>query len=383
MAEKAGSAGSKRSRSARASSTRPASNCCARALVDAPAVLGGLHDELQAEDGRRVAEWRRERPVAAERRDLERADDATRVAEVGAGGDRRREGLEPRRQRLDPVVARAPPPARRGRPGRAAARPCRCPPSRPAARTPSRRRGSRRRPARPAPAAPRARAPGSRRPCTARRGPRGRCRGGRPEPAPRASPWPSRCRGRGRPAASRPRRSPPGCRGRAAAPRARSRGRSCRSRSARRGRPAAPARRPARHARGLVRAQASVPRSAYGPPWSTRTRTSSPTSAGDARHVDELVLARAAGEVGDALGQVRERVARLGRAGGLLVVVVVAARRDDGVDEDLGRRARSTPGCARARSPPARRAARSSRRRFSAAGTSSARRVAGVPGRSL
>ncbi len=160
------------------------------------------------------------------------------------------------------------------------------------------------------PQAHRARVPGSPRPCTARRDPRGRCRDGRRVPAPRASPWPSRCRGRGTPAANRRRRSPTGCRGRPAAPRARWRGRSCRSRSARRGRSAAPARR----AR-TPRARAPRPGSGERAPERVRPAVlhADPHELADqrrrARDVDELALARPAGEVGDALGQVRERVA--------------------------------------------------------------------------
>ena len=94
---------------------------------DAAAVLGGLEAELEAEHGRRVAEGAGQRRVAAERRDLEGAHDAPRVAQVGARGERRRRRGQARRRgrrgRRAPGRARAP----RGRPRPTGARPCRCP----------------------------------------------------------------------------------------------------------------------------------------------------------------------------------------------------------------------------------------------------------------
>src|SRR4051794_4502308 len=53
------------------------------------------------------------------------------------------------------------------------------------------------------------------------------------------------------------------------------------------------------------------------------------------RDVDELVLARAAGQVDDAVGQVREGATRLRRPVRLVVLVLVATARHDGVHEDL------------------------------------------------
>ena len=48
---------------------------------------------------------------------------------------------------------------------------------------------------------------------------------------------------------------------------------------------------------------------------------------GGARHVDQLVLARATGQVDDPGRETRERVARLGAAGRLVIVIVVVATR--------------------------------------------------------
>ena len=82
--------------------------------------------------------------VALERRDLQRADDAPRVAEVGPRGERRGQPTTAAPASASSAVAfevglegRPAPP----RP--TAARPCPGPPSPPAARTPCRRRGSR------------------------------------------------------------------------------------------------------------------------------------------------------------------------------------------------------------------------------------------------
>ena len=114
----------------------------------------------------------------------------------------------------------------------------------------------------------------------------------------------------------------------------------------------------------------SAPRSAYGPAWSTRTRTARPTRR-VAGQVDELVPARAARQPDAAIVRRRRLVARSWSCdrGGV-----------DGVDEDLDLR----PTHAWLRSSPIPSWSASSsfrRRRLTSGGTSSARCVAGVPGR--
>ena len=271
-------AGSKRSRSARASSTRPASNWARARSRDAPPVLAGLDDELEAEDRRPVADAARaaarrrgasrSRGRATTRRGLRRSVRAARVGASAVAAARR----APRRRRA-PVAPRSP----RARPRRAGARPCRSrhhgpqPEAGPAGEDPDATPLAQR------PRAPPARGRGSRRPSTPRRAPRGRCRGGRPGPAPPASPWPSRCRGRGTPAASRRTRSRPGSPAREQPLRER----DGEAGLAGRGRPADDDERRRRRGHGRARAQASVPRSAYGPACSTRTRTRRPTRSGE------------------------------------------------------------------------------------------------------
>ena len=277
-------------------------------------MLAGLHDQLDAEDRRPVADAARaaarrrgasrSRGRATTRRGLRRS---VRAASAGASAVRRCG------RRLDAVARRVAPRAPRAddRVVRERVRvDARASP--PAARSRSRRRGSRRRPA------PERRergervGAGSRRPSTARRAPRGRCRGGRPVPAPRASPWPSRCRGRGRPGASRRRRSPPG------SPRARRRSASSMARPVL---PVAVGPPRTMSGAGVRRSSGRVPRSGERP----AERVRAGVLDADA---DEL-RRRASGEPAtwtslfsrdrparcdDAVGKVRERVARLGGA---------------------------------------------------------------------
>ena len=208
-------------------------------------------------------------------------------------------------------------------------------------------------------------------------------------PLARPSPWPCRCRARGTPAASRRRRSRRGI------PRA-----SRRSASAM-ARPVLPvavgppmttsgARAGARARRTPLPGPARCP-SGEGPPQRVRSgvvdRDVAPARPAGSRrpgHVDELVLARPSDEVRDAVGRAsrtrratrpcrRRRRRRRGRASAAAPPCRPAPRSSG----------RARPGCARGRSPPGPRAGPPSRRRFSAAGTSSARWVAGVPGRSL
>ena len=182
--------------------------------VDATPVLDGLDRELDPEHGRPVA---RAAPGAAHRRGAWRSRGRGRRAAGCAGRCGWRataRALQAGRTARPARHARVHPRARRARTHRTAARRCRCRRTRPAARSRSPRRGSRRLPAPPAPRAPSARAPGTPPPSTPRRARRGRCRDARPAPAPRRSPWPSRCPGRDRPAANPRSRSPTGCRAR-------------------------------------------------------------------------------------------------------------------------------------------------------------------------
>ena len=273
--------------------------------------------------GRARAPGRRRARAAARRRAARRSRGRGRRGAGCAGRSGRRgcgaiaEQARPRapRRRRAPARRRGAPAA----PGPTAARPCRSPPRPPAARTPCRRRGCRRRRRAPSRLERRQRV----RPEV---GDRVRLVGideveavvDDPSPAPPASPSPCRCRGRGRPAASRPTRSRRGSPGRAAPPPARSRG------------PVLPvAVGPPRTTSGGRRGHASrLRRASPGARTARRARPARHEPADErrrARHVHELVLARAAGQVGDALGQVRERVARLRGARRLLVVVVVAA----------------------------------------------------------
>ena len=115
--------------------------------------------------GRGPAPGSRRRRAAARPRGASRSPGHGRRA-GGCGGRSARRGSAPsspaaargRRGRRRPDRARSPP----GRPRPTGARPCRGPPSRPAARTRSRRRGSRRRRGRRATPARRARGPGTR-----------------------------------------------------------------------------------------------------------------------------------------------------------------------------------------------------------------------------
>ena len=142
----------------------------------------------------------------------------------------------------------------------------------------------------------------------ARRGPgRGEARRG----ARRGSASPCRRPCPGRPGASR-RRSPRPA-GRRPRPRgpARCRGRSCRSRSGRRARRAAacPEAVPGRVRGASPPPRPRTPRRLYGPAPTIRASTIRPTSSGGPGQVDELVLARAAGQA-DPAG--RQRRARTG-----------------------------------------------------------------------
>ena len=253
----------------------------ARARLDPAPVLARVHDELYAEGRRPVAEWLGRRLVAAERRDLQRPDDAARVGRSVPAATQWRGPLQPRRQRLEAVSLRAASSSSADRGvvrqgvGVDARHDRAQPEARPADEDPDAAPPPERHPRR------RGRASGSRRPCMARRARRGRCSGGRRVPAPRASPWPSRCRGRGRPASKSTDTVLAGVPGRAGEPRRRWRGRSCLWRSGRRGRSAGRAPRDPR-ARVLRRRPGSGERApgAYGPPCATRTRTSPPTSEG-------------------------------------------------------------------------------------------------------
>ena len=125
---------------------RPASNW-ARARVAIRRACSRLVDgQAEPLDRPRVPARRRQRTVAPQLGDLERPDDATRVAQVdrsrrASGRSRSGARRAPRRHR-----PRAPPRARALGRGRSAARPCRGRGRRRAGRARSRRRGSRRRP---------------------------------------------------------------------------------------------------------------------------------------------------------------------------------------------------------------------------------------------
>ena len=128
----------------------------------------------------------------------------------------------------------------------------------------------------------------------------------------------------------------------------------------------------------------ALPRRAYGPACSTRTSTSVPSQDAGPGQVDELVLARPAREV-DALAPLPVAASgarRRASSARPVVVVLVRARRHDRVDEDLDRPPEPGPVALEPDRLLERRAGAFRRRRLSSAGTSSARCVAGVPGRS-
>ena len=354
-----GSAGSNRSRSARASSMRPASNWArARAAIRSRVRRPGRRRARARRPGpgSRAAGGRGASPASSAisrarttRRGLRRS---TPAASAGASAA---QAVDERREAVGVEVA---PRGRRGPPGRSAARRCRGRARPRAGRARCRRRGSRRRRARRSSArTPRA--------CVAKSATLNGSSG-----STRSRPW---CGTRARSAAvalavpmSRPRKTWRESAEMISAGRPAAMSASA-SAIASAVLPVAVA--PAMTTSGGAarHAPTSAPRSAYGPAWSMRTATVA-TDERRRRRRDGRACCRGSG-----------RTAR--RPG------APASPRPSSCSCDARRRrprrpgprprGRATPGCARGRSPPGRASSSLSRRRLTSAGTSSASRVAG------